>query len=184
MANVDVTEIWKNIIESDRIEVSNLGNLRSGPITYQCKSSLGRKFLITKNKSLKPFASGHGYFKAQVGKKSIYMHRLVWSAFNGQIPNGLVINHLNGDKGDNRLENLECVTEEKNNHHSRINFPQTYNGKPALSKEDVRIIRFWYSKSKSTKKGSSIGLILSKVFNAHKDTIWQIANGKKYRYHY
>ena len=41
-------------------------------------------------------------------------HRAVWEAFNGRIPPGLQVNHLNGDKHDNRLENLAVVTQSEN----------------------------------------------------------------------
>lgn len=37
-------------------------------------------------------------------------HRLVWRHFNGPIPPGLTINHKNGDKKDNRPDNLELAT--------------------------------------------------------------------------
>jgi hypothetical protein len=42
------------------------------------------------------------------------IHRLVYEAFNGTIPDGKQINHINGDKTDNRFENLEIVTAQEN----------------------------------------------------------------------
>lgn len=45
-------------------------------------------------------------------------HRLVWQFANGDIPDGLVINHLNGIKGDNRLANLEVTTYSGNSRHA------------------------------------------------------------------
>lgn len=46
------------------------------------------------------------------------VHRVLWEAFNGPIPPGLQINHRNGDKCDNRLENLELVTPAENTRHA------------------------------------------------------------------
>lgn len=41
-------------------------------------------------------------------------HRIVWESVHGPIPDGLVINHLNGRPDDNRLANLEVVTPREN----------------------------------------------------------------------
>lgn len=45
-------------------------------------------------------------------------HRLVWRALVGPIPYGMVINHKNGVKTDNRPENLECATYSENTKHA------------------------------------------------------------------
>lgn len=47
----------------------------------------------------------------------VLAHRLVYYHFNGEIPDGLVINHKNGDKQDNHPCNLEAVTQGANNLH-------------------------------------------------------------------
>ena len=47
-------------------------------------------------------------------RKEFLVHRLVWSAFKGEIPEGYVVNHLNEIKTDNRLENLEICTSTEN----------------------------------------------------------------------
>lgn len=52
----------------------------------------------------------------RVGDKLV--HRLVWEHVHGPIPEGMVINHINGVKTDNRIENLECVTEGENHDHA------------------------------------------------------------------
>lgn len=50
-------------------------------------------------------------------------HIIKWIFFNGEIPDGMEIDHINGDKQDNRLENLRCVThpENCNNENTKIN---------------------------------------------------------------
>lgn len=62
--------------------------------------------------------SSHGYVLVRVGSahplcvgnQYAYEHHLVWVTANGAIPAGCVIHHKNGDRTDNRLENLECLT--------------------------------------------------------------------------
>ena len=41
-------------------------------------------------------------------------HRFVWMKAHGDIPDGMVIDHINGNKRDNRLENLQCITQKQN----------------------------------------------------------------------
>ena len=45
-------------------------------------------------------------------------HRLVWRHFRGEIPDGMVVNHRNGLKEDNRPENLEILTPSENAKHA------------------------------------------------------------------
>jgi len=42
--------------------------------------------------------------------KSILVHRLVWREKFGKIPKDFIIHHKNGNKKDNRIENLECIS--------------------------------------------------------------------------
>lgn len=46
------------------------------------------------------------------------IQRVVWMAFNGNIPEGLEIDHINNDRGDNRLCNLQMLSKSDNNQKS------------------------------------------------------------------
>jgi hypothetical protein len=46
------------------------------------------------------------------GKKDM-VHRAVWKKANGPIPIGYEIHHINGNRLDNRLENLACLSKEE-----------------------------------------------------------------------
>lgn len=42
-------------------------------------------------------------------RRGVRLHRAVWKAANGAIPKGFHVHHLNGDRFDNRIENLACI---------------------------------------------------------------------------
>jgi len=57
--------------------------------------------------------NGFGYLRITVLGKSYYAHRLAWFYVNGTWPDQ--IDHINGIKSDNRLDNLRDVTVQQNN---------------------------------------------------------------------
>ena len=66
----------------------------------------------------KPRVNHNGYLDINLSlhgkKKKFSLHRLVWEAFNGPIPEGMLVNHINEDKTDNRLENLNLMSLQEN----------------------------------------------------------------------
>ena len=58
------------------------------------------------------------YPRKKINGKMHYVHRLLWEEAHGPIPEGMVIDHINGDPNDNRLENLRCVTRGQNKQNS------------------------------------------------------------------
>lgn len=100
-------EIWRPVLGyEDRYEVSNLGNVRS--LHY-----LGTNKI--KNLSLQN-CNGYkrAYFKVNMKGFHKFVHILVYEAFNGKIPKGLEIEHINGKRDDNYLTNLRAVTHKEN----------------------------------------------------------------------
>jgi len=61
-----------------------------------------------------------GYYAATRGGRGL-LHRAIWEASNGPIPSSSDIHHRNGDRGDNRLANLELMSKSDHaRHHHRL----------------------------------------------------------------
>lgn len=63
---------------------------------------------------------GYPSFSTNRDKKRTHTaHRFVYEFFKGKVPEGLVVNHKDGDKTNNRITNLEAVTQYENCVHGR-----------------------------------------------------------------
>ena len=113
-------EVWKRVIgEEDSYEVSNIGRVRSIDRHITSKKGIVRR---VDGKMLTLQMDKDGYLVVSIARNGKYktrkVHRLVVSAFIGVIPVGMVVNHKNGIKADNRVENLEITTLSGNAQHS------------------------------------------------------------------
>lgn len=83
----------------------------------------GNIYKVYKNgklKKLKPFENSKGYLRVQFCRKKVnglwnhFVHRLVAHYFIKPIPTSMVINHTNYNRHDNRVDNLEIITQKEN----------------------------------------------------------------------
>lgn len=58
------------------------------------------------------------YDGRSMGNGHLLVHRIVWESVHGPLPQGKEINHINGIKADNRIQNLEAVTHQQNMLHA------------------------------------------------------------------
>lgn len=98
-------EEWRDIPGYEGLyQASNKGNIRS--VYY-------RNYRV-----LKPGKDHGGYLQVILYKNKIRrigrVHRLVWSAFNGPIPEGMEINHIDECKTNNSLSNLNLLSRTQN----------------------------------------------------------------------
>lgn len=107
-------EIWKDIKGFEGYQASNLGQVKS---LERFRKGKNGSLAVVKEKILKPWIT-RGYYQVELCKQSIkkayFVHRLVWEAFNGQIPENMQVNHINEIKTDNRLSNLNLMTCKEN----------------------------------------------------------------------
>lgn len=159
-------EQWKVIQGFENYLVSSLGNVKTvkgnfKKVIYDNKNSYGYVELWKNNK----------------GKK-FRIHRLVAETFIPNYANKEQVNHIDGDKTNNCVSNLEWVTPKENIRHainnnlSSIKYGSS-NLASKLKEEDVLYIR------KNAKVVLSVKE-LSKIFNVSTTTIYNIINNKKW----
>ena len=98
-------EVWKDIKGYENLyEISNFGNVRN------------------KNKQIKKQYDNKGYLCVELYKKNkrkhFRIHRLVMMTFNDNSNHKLDINHIDGNKYNNKIDNLEWCTRKENLDHA------------------------------------------------------------------
>jgi len=141
-------EIWKTIPNYEDYQVSNLGNVKS--------LKWGKKRI------LKAGLNRDGYLSVVLNKgkeaKTITVHKLVAIVFLNHIPNGHaeVVDHINNVKNDNRVENLQLISQRENASKDRVSRQSVFIGVyPSRSK--------WSSKITYKNRSISLGVFDSEI---------------------
>lgn len=150
-------------------EVVSLPRLQKGRYNNYSRNK-GR--VLTKRKN-------RGYWSVALSKDKSYrrfsIHRLVYQSFVGEIPKGKQINHIDGDKLNNKLKNLEVVTPKENTQHAWRNglSKKQMGEKNGLSRlkewQVLEIKRLGHRVSQKE---------LAKMFDCHQTSIHYILSGK------
>mgnify|MGYP003510690811 CR=1 FL=1 len=168
-------EIWKAIKDYEGFyEVSNLGNVRSvDRLLYNQHHKCDRRL---KGKFISKAISKKGYYKlvlANKTKKYVEVHRLVALAFIPNPENKPCVNHINGIKTDNRIENLEWVTYSENSIHAYKNGLQLCKkgeSSTYVKLKEWQVLEIRQNTNKLTKRQ------LSELYNISKSVIGNIRN--------
>lgn len=89
--------------------ISNRGHIKAGDLAGTTKRD------------------GKHYFTVTISQKKYSVHRIVWIMINGDIPDGMEIDHINRDRYDNRIENLRLVTKSQNSLNKTTTIRKRYN---------------------------------------------------------
>ena len=176
MKGTYMQEVWRDLIYrgvnyGDRLEVSTYGNLRN--------KKTGTVYKLVED--------SHGYLGTVITLgnkkkyKKIFSHKAVADTFLLNPDNKSAINHIDGNKRNNHVDNLEWCTVQENNVHAvrnkLHNIYGTNNPNNKLSEKDILFIRKTYCPY-SRQYGSRA---LAKKFNVAHQTILSIIKNKTWR---
>lgn len=175
-------EIWKKVNEFGDYQVSNMGNIKSPDFVLQVPT--GQKY-IRKGKILKPYKSKKGYLNCDLrinGKrKNVQVHRFVALAFIDNPENKPQVNHKDGNKTNNCVENLEWCTNSENQIHAFKNNLQKGDFSHPNSK--LTLEQVLYIKNHCIIGSKEYGMqAMAKKFNICHNSVKQIIMGKSYKY--
>lgn len=108
------------LIKKERIKediLDSIGNEEYKVYSVSDKNlyiTVGGRFINDKGKEVLGYKHPSGYIYLGFGHKNFLAHRLVWEAFKGEIPEGMEIDHKNGERYDNRLCNLRLCSHKDN----------------------------------------------------------------------
>lgn len=118
---IDNKEFWKPIDGFENIyEISNIGNVKS----LERSISDHGGFRLVRERILRPGKNRRGYTTVLLnsyGKSHTrYVHRLVIQAFIPNLENKRTVNHKDGIKSNNKIDNLEWATDSENIKHAFV----------------------------------------------------------------
>lgn len=158
-----------NILEGNIIVDTENGKV------YGTRGPGGKKLAEPKELKGTPLENGYLAVKIVNGecRKQCRIHRIVWVAANGVIPDGYVIDHINNDKTDNRLCNLQLLTPEENSTKARNDGLYKVHenaGQAKITDETHDLIKYAYENTEMSLRQ------LSEVFGISKSRVHQIVH--------
>ena len=143
-------------------------------------NELGDVFNSKTGKKLKPQDNGKGYLQVhlRINKKHkwLYVHRMVAECFILNPENKPTVNHKNGVKKDNWIENLEWHTYSENHKHAinlgLIDRKGIKNGRSKLNEDDIIFIRTICFHIPNPELAKSLNVDISTICNVKLKKTW------------
>lgn len=172
-------EDWKPIKQSDHILVSNTGKVKSLDRTVFNKGCNAYTKVKGREYKIRVLPNGYARVCIKVDNKFVdrYVHRLVAESFLGDVE-GKQINHLDGNKLNNNVSNLEIVTFKQNISHAvkhKLYKNGEQHGHANVSNKTILKMR------KDFRNGKSY-IDISTKYNISYVKTWRILNNKIYKY--
>jgi len=167
-------EMWRSVPGYEGLyEVSSCGRIRS----TRRQGAPGGIKKLTENED--------GYLRVKLCRdgteKRFMVHRLVYAAFVGSLPEGTEINHIDEDKKNNRLENIEAITHLQNVKHGTgvRRCAEAHHRPVAQYSINGDLIAVYESRKEATQKtgvaGSGISLVIRGKNRTAGGFIWRRA---------
>lgn len=175
-----VAETWRPVHRFPHYEASSLGRVRSVDRIVLVRRKSRQYMRRRKGQLMKQTMHHSGYLCVNVCEEALPtmapVHQLVADAFHGERREGLTVNHINGNKRDNRPENLEYVTIRENLLHGYrtgiIKNHGEHNRGAKLTEEEVREIR-----------GSNLPASeLSLKFGIGSEQVWRVQSRRNWKH--
>lgn len=171
-----INEIWKPIESIDDYSISSIGRVKRNFLVITQNNQHGSFKRELPERILKNSKDKYGYHRVVIKRKGYFLHRLVAIAFISNPENKLEINHINGIKVDNRVNNLEWATHKENMRHALENklnanhrgINNKYYQSTIMSEDEVIEAKKIYNNDNTSFKK------LSEKYNVSKSTIMRV----------
>jgi hypothetical protein len=170
-----MTEEWRLIPGTWGYHVSNMGRVKR------------LRHTGTTIRILRPVNDGKGYLRVRIvaygfPRRMWFVHQLVMLVFLGECPKGYQINHIDSNRSNNRLDNLEYVTPQENQRHSW----QTTQRQPPHRGERTHFAKLTEANVIEIRKMRAWdGLTYTEIarhFNTKPANVWHICAGKTWKH--
>lgn len=152
-------KIFKGVLKIKNVKVNKLYPI-PGFKDYYIVKNKNKVFSFKRKKYLKILSDKHGYLYVLLSKnkkrKQMYIHRLQWITFiNAEITEGFEIDHIDSDKRNNKLKNLQLLSKRENISKAHKDGRHQYgelSSNSTFSNEEIHKICFLMSKGYKPKK--------------------------------